>query len=74
MAALTGGWRSAALSAIAILAIAFVGFMIVPDRLLTFLSRHVAPRTRDTLVASWWLVFFVAMCVIFTAVQRDSHA
>lgn len=73
MVALTGRWRSAALSAIVVLAISVIGFMIVPDRLLTFLSRHVAPRTRDAIVASWWLVFFVAMCVIFTAMQRASH-
>ena len=58
-------WRSAVL-----LAVCFLGLLVIPDRLVVSLSTRVAPRMRDALVSAWVIVFFVAACVLFVRLQR----
>ncbi len=64
------GWGRATWKAAVILVAAVVGFMIVPDRLVAYLSLHVAPRVRDAIVALWVSVAFLALCWVFVALQR----
>jgi len=49
---------------------AVVGLVLVPDRLVAYLSLHVPPRTRDALVTLWAVVAFVALSRVFVLVQR----
>ena len=50
----SGGTReslgAAMLKAFVILVLAALGFVVVPDRLFSYLALHVGPRLRDTLV------------------------
>jgi hypothetical protein len=60
----------ATLRAALILVLSIVGFMIVPDRLLTFLATRVEPTLRDALVLLWNVVFFVVLVKVFVSLQR----
>lgn len=64
------GWGAASLKAGVALVVAVVGFMVIPDRLLAYLSLHVRPRVRDTLVSLWFVAFFLALSWTFVAIQR----
>ena len=64
------GWGDALVRAVVVLVLSFLGFVIVPDRLLTYLATRAVPRTRDGLVVLWVVVFFVAMSYGFVALQR----
>jgi hypothetical protein len=48
----------------------FLALVIVPDRLLAFLSPRITPASRDLLVVAWVTVAFVALCWLFVAIQR----
>ncbi len=63
-------WGSSILKAALILILAWAGFLFVPNQLLGFLSRRVTPHARDLLVTLWVVVFFVALSVVFTALQK----
>jgi hypothetical protein len=63
-------WGGAALRAALILVLSFVGFVIVPDRLLAFLATRVEPMPRDALVLLWVVAFFVVLTRTFVALQR----
>ena len=63
-------WMDATLRAALILVLSIVGFMIVPDRLLTFLATRVEPTLRDALVLLWNVVFFVVLVKVFVSLQR----
>ena len=65
----SAGWGKAALTAVIMLVVSIVVFVIVPNQLLTYLSRHVVPRERDLIVATWWAVSFVACCWLFVRLQ-----
>jgi hypothetical protein len=58
-------WKAAVL-----LIAAIVGFMVVPDRLVAYLSLHVAPRTRDAIVLIWSVFWFVVLSFAFVLLQR----
>jgi hypothetical protein len=60
----TAGWKS-----VLILALAALGFLVIPDRLVTYLALHTAPRTRDLLVLLWVVVFFVFLTWLFIRLQ-----
>jgi hypothetical protein len=60
----------ATLRAALILVLSIVGFMIVPDRLLTFLATRVEPTLRDALVLLWNVIFFVVLVKVFVSLQR----
>lgn len=66
----TEGWLPAAWRAAAVLIAAVVGFMVVPDRVVAYLSLHVAPRTRDAVVLLWSVFWFVALSFAFVLLQR----
>jgi hypothetical protein len=55
--------------ALIVLVLSIVGFMLVPDRLLSYLSVHVAPNTRDALVSLWLAVYFVFLTWLFVRLQ-----
>jgi hypothetical protein len=62
----------ALLKAFVILLLAFVGFAIIPDRLVAYLSLHVTPRVRDSLVTLWVAVYFVFLTWLFVRLQPTS--
>lgn len=64
------GWGDALVRAALVLIASFVGFVIVPNWLVTYLATRAVPRTRDGLVVLWVVVFFVAMCYGFVALQQ----
>lgn len=66
----TEGWLPAAWRAAAVLIAAVVGLMVVPDRLVAYLSLHVAPRTRDAVVLLWSILWFFALSFAFARLQR----
>lgn len=68
------GWGRATWKAVVILVAAVVGFVVVPDRLVAYLSLHAVPRTRDAIVALWVTVFFLALSWAFVALQRKREA
>lgn len=63
-------WGSSILKAALILILAWAGFLFVPNQLLGFLSQRVTPHARDLLVTLWFVFFFVALSVVFVAVQK----
>lgn len=63
-------WPDAARRSAVLLAVCFLGFLVVPDRLVVSLSTRVAPRVRDALVSAWVILFFVAASVLFARMQR----
>jgi hypothetical protein len=63
-------WRSAAIRASALVILSWAGFLLIPDRLMAFLSTRVTPHSRDALVTLWVVVFFVALCRVFVILQR----
>jgi hypothetical protein len=62
-------WGPAALRAAALVILSWAGFLLIPDRLMAFLSTRVTPHTRDALVTVWVAVFFVALCRVFVILQ-----
>jgi len=66
---MTAAWKAAA-----VLVVAVVGFMAIPDRLVVYLSLHVAPRARDAIVLAWVILFFLALSWAFVALQRRVSA
>jgi hypothetical protein len=67
----TQGWGRAALRAAVLLILADVGLLLVPNRLLAYLSTRVGPNVRDGLVTAWVTVFFVGLSWLFLALQRQ---
>jgi hypothetical protein len=65
-----GGWAPALVRAVALLAVAFVGFVIVPDRLIAFLATRLVPRDRDFWVTLYVIAFFIAASWLFVRLQR----
>jgi len=53
----------------AILVLAYLGFLFVPNRLVSFLATRVGPNVRDGVVTGWVMVFFLALSWIFVALQ-----
>ncbi len=69
-----GSWGAAALKALAMIAISFLVFVLVPNSLLAYLTTRMTPTGRDLVVATWWLVAFVVACWIFVRLQRRRRA
>jgi hypothetical protein len=68
-AASGGGWGGDLARSSLLLILSFMGFVLVPDRLVGYLSLHVVPRTRDALVLLWVIAFFVFMSWMFVRLQ-----
>lgn len=61
--------RAISLSAI-VLVVCYLVFLLVPNELLTYLSRHTTPQRRDLMVTLFWAAAFVAACWLFVRLQR----
>jgi len=64
------GWTSSIIRAAVMLAVSYLVFVLVPNELLGYLSKHVEPQVRDLIVAGWWAVAFVGACWLFVRLQR----
>lgn len=64
------GWGGALVRAATVLVASFVGFIWVPNRLVSFLATRVVPNTRDGLVVLWVSGFFVVLSFAFVKLQR----
>ena len=67
-------WASALVRAAVLLVLALVGFAFIPDRLIAYLSLHVAPRVRDSIISVWEIAYFVFMCRAFVVIQRRGRS
>lgn len=63
-------WWAAAAKGAVVLAAAFLGFALVPDRLADYLSARVSPTVRDVLLVLWWAYTFAVVTVLVVALQR----
>jgi hypothetical protein len=63
------GWGTAIVRAVVVLVATAVLFVIVPDRLLAYLTVHLVPFWRDALMLLYVAVAFVAGCVLFVRLQ-----
>lgn len=64
------GWSSAAIRAAVIVVLSVVGFILVPDRIVIYLSEHARPGVRDLATLAWVLAWFVALSWLVTRLQR----
>lgn len=69
-----GSWGAAALKALAMIAICFLLFVLVPNSLLGYLTTRMTPTGRDLVVTTWWLAAFVVASWIFVRLQRRRGA
>lgn len=67
-------WLRAIRLSVIMLVVCYVTFLLVPNNLLTYLSRHTTPQRRDLLVTLWWAVAFVAACWLFLRLQRKRES
>lgn len=63
-------WPTSIVKAAVMLAVSYLVFVLVPNDLLDYLSKHVEPRVRDLIVAGWWAVAFVGACWLCVRLQR----
>jgi hypothetical protein len=63
-------WGSAIVRAAIVIVMAVVVFVLVPDRLLAYLSLHIVPFWRDVLMLCYVGVAFVLASWIFIRIQR----
>ncbi len=64
------GWPGAIASAAAMVITSVVGFVLIPNWLIGYLSLRVSPKMRDLLVTGWWAFAFVACCALLLGLQR----
>jgi hypothetical protein len=62
-------WWAASVRAVAVLVIAGVLFVVLPDRLLSYLTLHIVAFWRDALMIVYAGVAFVAACIVFMRLQ-----
>jgi hypothetical protein len=62
-------WDGAALRGLAAVVLSLIMFIVIPDRLVTYLSRHVIPAARDLIVLAWVTFAFLCMCWAFVRLQ-----
>ncbi len=62
-------WGSAIVRAAVVLIVAVVLFVIVPDRLLAYLSLHLVPLWRDLAMLAYTAVAFIVGCAVFVRLQ-----
>jgi hypothetical protein len=67
------GWDRAALWALVLVVLSVLVFIVIPDRAITYLSKHVAPTARDLVIVTWIAVAFLAMCWVFVRLQGTSR-
>jgi len=64
-----GSWGSGLARGGLVLVLSIIGFVLVPNRLVAYLSLHAVPRTRDALALIWMGVFFAFMSWLFGRLQ-----
>jgi hypothetical protein len=64
------GWSLAAIRAALVLVLSVVGFVLVPDRIVTYLSEHARPGVRDLATFVWVLGWFTVLSWLVTRLQR----
>jgi hypothetical protein len=62
-------WWSAIARAAIVLVVSVVLFVIVPDRLLAYLSLHLVPLWRDFAMLAYTGIAFVVGCIVFVRLQ-----
>ena len=62
-------WGSAIVRATIIVVVMVVLFLVVPDRLLAYLSLHLVPLWRDLAMLAYMAVAFTVGCVVFWRLQ-----
>ena len=62
-------WGTAIWKSAVILVLSALAFVVVPDRLFSYLALHVGPRLRDTLVLLEVVVAFVLLTWLFIRLQ-----
>ena len=62
-------WWAAGARAAGMLVVAILFFVLVPDRLLAYLSLHIVPFWRDVLMLCYAGVAFAIACVVFVRAQ-----
>jgi hypothetical protein len=67
-------WGRAALAALAMVAVSFFLFVLIPNTLLGYLTTRMTPTGRDLVVATWWVLGFVLACVTFVRLQPRRRA
>ena len=65
------GWGRASLKALAVWVCALAGVVLIPDRLIAYLSLHVSPPTRDLLVLLSFVIAFLLVGWLFVRLQRQ---
>jgi hypothetical protein len=63
-------WVAPTVRAAVMLVASVIVFLVIPNRLLGYLSVHLLPTARDLLVTLWWAIAFVFACWLFVRVQR----
>jgi hypothetical protein len=66
----TQGWGQAALRAVVVLILSDVFLLLIPNRLLAYLTTRVGPNVRDAVVTGWVTVFFIGLSWVLLALQR----
>jgi len=67
----TDEWVPALIKAAIVLALSWIGFLFIPNRLLAFLTTRVTPHARDALVTLWVIAFFIALSWLFVTFQKE---
>ena len=67
-------WGRAALAALAMVAVSFFVFVLIPNTLLGYLTTRMTPAGRDLVVAGCWAFGFVLACLIFVRLQPRRRA
>jgi hypothetical protein len=63
------GWGIALTKSLLVLVLSFASFVILPDRLFSYLALHVSPRARDGLVLLWVAIAFALLTWLFLRLQ-----
>jgi hypothetical protein len=63
-------WGPSLVTAIIMLAVSYLVFVLIPNNLLSYLTLHTNPRTRDLLIVIWWVAALVFSCWVFVRLQR----
>jgi hypothetical protein len=67
-------WPAASVRAMVVLVASVILFVLVPDRLLAYLSTRIVPGWRDFLMLLYWGAAFVVGCWLFVRLQRRRPA
>jgi hypothetical protein len=67
-------WLVASVRAAVVLVASVVLLVVIPDRLLAYLSTRIVPGWRDFLMLLYWGAAFVVECWLFVRLQRRRPA